>query len=405
MRSVVAAVLLLATVLVVAGAATLAPIGGDERAQSDLRPVWVADTSTTLDGNHHQPAILRADGEAHVAVPLNGADQDCRVVVLHADGTERWRHEVPQDDCHGHAVGDVATASFPGDELAVLVATGEERVLALDAAGGEAAFRHELADFGYSPPVVIGSEPDTLVVADFLGTVTAVAADGTERWTLDFGGYVWDRPRRAPGPNGTERVVIAGGTTGEAGLVRAIDVDGSSAWSADFPRPVYSTARTAIDGEPVVVSASNDGTVAGLRTADGSTVWSRSFGSTARVATAGDAVYVTDERGTVRRLGLENGSTTWTRSPGEPGDTASPIGLADLNGSEPVPVVLDPAGRVALLAPSDGTTLATRGVDAELFAPPTTGDVTGDGRDEIAIVYADGRTALLEYDGELDTSD
>lgn len=395
--AVLAGVLLLAVALAVTVAVGFGAFDGETTDSEPLEPIWVADTSTTLEGNHHQPAIVRVDDEPHLAVPLNGEGDDCRVVVLRADGSERWQHEVQPANCHGHAVGDVAAAQFPGDEPTGLVATGEEQVLALDARTGEVSFQHELQDFGYSPPIVIGDEPETLVVTDFLGTVTAVADDGTERWTHELGGYVWDRPVRAPGPNGSERIVVAGGTTGESGFVRALGADGTTEWTTDLQRPVHAVARTEIDGDPVVVGAGSDGAVRALRTDDGSSVWSRSFRGTTRARTADGTVYVTDDSGTVRRLDPETGSTEWSQSAGESDHTALPIGLADLSGPEPVPVVLDPSGRVSLLAPANGSTLATRDVDAELLAPPSTGDVTGDDRDEIVVVYGDGRTALLEY--------
>lgn len=406
MRTAVVASAAILVVALLAGAGCLGLDDGESTTDTDLQPVWVADTETSLDGNHHQPAVLRIDDEPHLAVPLNGAGEDCRVAVLRANGSERWSHDVPPADCHAHAVGDVASDAFPAEDPAVLVATGEERVLALDAASGTEILQHELPEFGYSPPVVRDGERQSLVVADFLGTVTAVGDDGSELWTHDLDAYVWEQPTRVPGPNGTERIVVAGGTTGESGLARALNPDGSVAWTSDFERPVYELARTDVDRDgdsdgdsDAVVGATSDGTVGALRTENGTGLWSGTFGSGARVATGGGAIYVTDDGGDVHRLDPADGSVRWSQSQSDGADTTPPIALADLNRSAPVPVVLDPDGRVTLHDPADGSTLASATVDAGLLAPPATGDVTGDGRDEIAIVYADGRTALFEYDG------
>lgn len=370
----------------------------DDAAQGTLEPRWeVSELQTSSHGNHHQPAVLRRGDGALVLVPLNGQDEDCRLVALRADGSETWRHEVPPDECDPHAVGDVATGSFPGEEPSVLVTTGERKVLALAPADGDVRFEHELDAFGYSSPVVVNDGRRTLVATDFYGSVTAVAANGSERWTHELGSLVWARPMVATTPDGDRRIVLAGGQPGDSGVLRGLDADGAEQWTAEFDRPVRSADRTTIDGEPAVVAASVDGSVTAVRAEDGATLWSRSFGSTPRVRTGGHGLYVVDD-GTARRLALGNGSTVWTRSIDGEFDVAMRAEVASLGGDRTAVVVLDQRGGLNLLAADSGERLASHRVDAELLAPPAAADVTGDGVDELVVVYGDGRIALLAYD-------
>lgn len=415
--AVAAVVVLLFGTIVVGGAVVLGPVGGDAAdgnqetddvasggdtvdSRSELTELWSTNTRTSLDGNHHRAAPVTVDGDPHVAVPLNGEDEDCRVVVLDAGGEERGSYDVPPADCHVHAVGDLAVGTFPGNEQSVLVATGEEQVLALDAASGDEQFRHDLPEFGYSPPAVLNSTPQTLVVADFLGTVVGVDADGQERWRRDVDAYVWNRPVRTAGPNGAERVVVGGGSSGEFGVVRAFDADGTTAWSVDRDRAVYDLAQTRIDGDPAIVAAERDGSITAVDAHDGSIEWERSVEDSARVATSANGVYVTDRSGTVSRLDPATGTPTWERTIDVSEAAPLPIELAALTGEERTPVVVTADGQVIALTPKAGSVLGTHRIDASLYAAPTAADLTDDGREEIAVVADDGRTLVLSYSGD-----
>lgn len=401
MRTTSAVALLAAVALVfVGGVVLLAAAGGllvDDSAADppgELEPLWTSNTTTSISGNHHQPAVTAVDGARLVLVPLNGLDEDCRVAALDADGEPVWRHQVSAADCHAHAVGDVAVGRFPGDDSSALVATGEEHVHALDLDSGDPVLTAQLEEFGYSPPAVLGDE--AVVVTDFYGNVAAVGSDGTERWNHSIDAYVWARPMVAPGPDGDHRVVVAGGNSGESGIVRGLRADGSEVWTTRYDRPIRSAERATIGDEPAVVVATVDGTVEAVDTDDGTTRWERSFGGTTRVTVSDGSIYVVDDRGTVRRLTPDDGATQWKRSSGLESDLPMRVGVVDFADREAAPVALEPDGRIRVLDPADGSTLATHRLDGRLLAPPTTSDLAGDADDEIVVVTGDGRTVALE---------
>lgn len=150
-----------------------------------LSPIWVSDTATGTEGNHHSPAIATFDGRPIVLAPISGRSEtdECSLTALSgSDGAVEWRYEFPPTDCTIHAVADPAVADVSGDGRAqVLAATTEERVVTLDLETGAVQHTRELSTYGYTQPVVVdlvGDESPETAVVDAKGV--AFAFDGSQ---------------------------------------------------------------------------------------------------------------------------------------------------------------------------------------------------------------------------------
>ena len=108
---------LVAAVVLVGGLVGVVYVGvtGDEA--GTLTVAWTSDTEQGTAGNHHEPAVALLDGQATVFAPVSSPQSAdaCGLVALDAtDGSQRWRYDVPAQNCTIHAVADPAVADHDG---------------------------------------------------------------------------------------------------------------------------------------------------------------------------------------------------------------------------------------------------------------------------------------------------
>ncbi|MFB6360595.1 MAG: PQQ-binding-like beta-propeller repeat protein [Halobacteriales archaeon] len=401
-------VLGLAVLVAVGGAlaVTLVPSG------PTLIATWVSDPPDGAGGNHHGPAVGTVDGQPLVFAPISGVSQGpaCRLAALDAaTGEAVWRHQVPPEDCTVHAVADPTVAVRNG-RLSVIVATTQNAVFDLAPASGAVRDRFDLDSYGYTPPQMVDLSPDPgqeLLIADARGTVQLIDANGSVRWRESYGAFIWAQPIVADFSGGGERQVAIGTSDGRllvldrtGGTVREVvdPFNGSVTWMA----------AGQLDEDPAleIVAATASGQVIAVDGATGRVQWTRTFGQFAAVATIGDGnndgtneVYVTAADGAVRALAAGTGRTEWERTVATRDvQMMPPPVLGDVTGDATADlVVVSNDGRVVALNPGSGAVLAEYTRDEMVFEKATLADVDDDPGLETFVMYADGAVVRLDY--------
>jgi outer membrane protein assembly factor BamB len=399
----------LAVIAAVSGAlaVTLVPSG------PTLSATWLSDPPDNAGGNHHGPAVGTVDGQPLVFAPISGVSQGpaCRLAALDAaTGEALWRHQVPPEDCTVHAVADPTLADRNG-RLSVIVATTENAVFDLDPATGAVRDRFDLASYGYTPPQMVDLLPARgreLLIADARGTVQLIDANGSVRWRESYGAFIWAQPIVADFSGGGEPQVAIGTSDGRllvldrtGGRVREVvdPFNGSITWMA--------TGQLDEDPALEIVAATASGQAIAVDGATGRVQWTRTFGQFAAVAAVGDGnndgtneVYVTAADGMVRALAGETGRTEWERTVATTDvQMMPPPVLGDVTGDATVDlVVVSNDGRVVALNPGSGAVLAEYTRDEMVFEKATLADVDDDPGLETFVIYADGAVVRLDYE-------
>lgn len=395
---------------------------------------WISEPPPGLASNHHTPAATYFQGEAYVAVPLNDQHGNtCQLSVLDGSGEVRWRDELAAGACTVHAVSDPTIADYDSDgEPEVLAATTEQALVAYDLTTGEQEMRHNLTSYGYSKPIVANLTadpgPETIVV-DLLGGVFVLRPDGTEVWTRKLGDARVRQPAvRDFDADGTPELAV-----GQlSGPMTMLNHDGTVAWRTNISESVatkWMVPGQLDDDAPVEISvATFTGHVATLDGATGDIQWTRDLGEAnataaflgasgipawtlhgvkgASVHAVGDGdgdgqieVYPVARNGNLYSLDGSNGTVEWTTALTTRDVTvAPPPSFGDLNGDgSPELVAVTFEGRVAVIDPASGDTLASFARDKPIRTYPRLADITGDGVPEIIVIYDDGSVAALRY--------
>jgi hypothetical protein len=401
---------------------------GSDGADVTLVEEWTAGTSE-IEGNHHAVAAANLSNTTDetdatvVAVPIGGhhGEAGCKLLVVDGSGEERWHADIAPEACTIHAVADAAITDFVGDETPeVLAATTEEQVVGYDPLTGEAVFRQNLSDYGYTRPVVAdvtGDGADELVVSDVRGTVYVVRPDGAVVWTRSLDAFSWSAPAINDfDTDGTRELALGLGN----GTALAFTHEGDIAWRQSVEGKITWTTSGDLDGDDAreFVVATTAGTVAALDGRDGSVEWTREFESHAAVEAVGDLdgversstgsaaqpptddgtveVYATARDGDLRALDGATGETAWTvtLTEGDVQMTPPPV-AGDVTGDgRPELVAVTNDGRTNVVSPA-GEILASHERDASVYTHATVADTDGHGAGDVYVIYGDGTVAAL----------
>lgn len=378
-----------------------------------LTEQWVSETSRNLQANHHPVAVAESEDATIVVAPINElstteglTDTSCSLVRLDpSTGAAQWRAGLPAANCTNHAFTGPVIADIDEDRTEeVLVATGDQALVAYDAETGAEKWRHRISTLGYSEPAVadlLPADGKEVVVADIRGNVSVVYANGTTAWLRNHSTSTWANPQVADF-DGDESTEIAIGT-GEA--ISLYEADGSLAWRTDTPAGWLTTGQADDDPAPELFVA-NQGEVFALGGDDGARTWSRSFDTIATLHDVEDAdgdgdpeLYVGLSGGTVRALDASDGTNEWsTELPGDNPVMPPPtVGDVDGDGSAEI-VATAQEGAVYVLDPASGDQRATYEREVSIRTYPALADIDDDGDEEILVMYGDGRVAALSFE-------
>lgn len=378
-----------------------------------LTEQWISNTERDFRVNHHPVAAAQTGDGAIVVAPINEqsttadlSDTSCVVARLDpANGTTTWQAGLPAANCTIHSLTGPTIADLDGDgRMEVLVATGNRTLVTYDATAGTVEWRHGLSDIGYGAPAVADLLPAAgkeVVVVDIDGGVYTVHANGTTAWSRNTSASTWASPQidDFDGDGGAEIAV----TTGESTVL--YEANGTRSWRTNGSGTWAGTGQADDDRAPELF-VSHLEEVTAYRGTDGTTVWSRDFGSIAASRSVHDGdgdgveeVYVGLGGGTVVALDATDGSTEWTtRFRGENRVMAPPTtGDVDGDGSAEV-VAVAQSGAAYVLDPSSGERLATYEREVPVWTHPTVADVDGDGDEDVLVMYGDGRVVALSYE-------
>ncbi|WP_266080436.1 outer membrane protein assembly factor BamB family protein [Haladaptatus caseinilyticus] len=404
---------LLVVVAVLAGVGVVAFAGNDGGTLSER---WVSDTGRDMKGNHHAPAAATVQGQSFVFAPISdqGNGTGCGLFALDGDdGSTVWKHQVPPANCTIHAVADPTVADFDGDGTKeVLASSTEERVTAYDALTGEEVMRHELADYGYTQPVVSNLASDSgreTAVVDVKGKLSLVRANGTAIWTRDLNGMTWAQPSAGDFDADGDSELVVGFAPSDGGRVVLIDGNNTTVWqNGDIDGSVLwmGSGQSDDDRAMEISVATADGEIVVLDGSDGRIEWRRSVGDLAAVhdITDGDGdgspeVYAVSKEGTLFALDATDGSVEWKTSLTTGTQMTPPPIVGDVDGDDDAELVAATNdGKVAVVAPDSGTMLSTYERSVPIYTHPTLADLDGDGAEEIYVIYGDGRVVSLSYE-------
>ena len=389
-------------------------VGTDRVDNGTLTELWVSDPPAALESNHHTPAVASINGESFVAVPINSRQgKTCLLVMLNRSGEERWRQSIASKACTVHSVSDPTIADFDGDgDREVIAATSTKELVTYDLRTGREEFRHRLTSYGYSKPIVadlLSSNGNETIVADLLGGVFAFRQNGTVAWRQKFEDARVRQPAVADFDADSQPELAIGQLNGKAIV---LERNGSVTWQRKLPNSTsvkWMAAGQADDDEPVeLVFADFFGEVVALDGTNGTVEWRQNFsarGATVHSIGDGDGdgqpeVYAAARDGTLRSLNAANGSVEWetTLTTEESVYVMPPPGMGDLDDNgDPELVAVTGTGLIAVVDPKTGEIVDSYKREVPINTFPRIADFDGDGREEIFVIYDDGRVVALSY--------
>lgn len=405
-----------AIVVLVLALAGVAYLGATPSTSPGLTVEWVSETGDRVPVNHHAVASDADSGLVFAPISGEANSTDCGLYAIATDsGTTRWTYEIPPRACAVHGIADPTVTDYDDDgQPEVIVATNENLLVALSSADGSVEFRKQLANYGYTSPLVTAftAEGDrggddrsegnrTIVVVDVSGTVTVFDRQGERVWETELNSTVFGQPAVVDGDGDGAGELLVGLGTGDVvflerdGRVSAtVSVGGSVTW--------LTTAQLDPDDRVEVVTATSGGTVTQL---DASGVaWQRDLGEFAAVHAVADGdrdgrteVYATARDGRLRSLDGRTGAIEWetTLTTADVQMMPPPVfGDVDGDGRREIVAVTND-GTVAIVDPDSGEVRSTFERDVQIFVRPTLADVDDDGVVEVLVVYADGRIIAL----------
>lgn len=406
--------------LVSASGALLASAGGCLNVASSEEPdtlavEWITDKPDSYEGNHHDLATARVDGDLRIAVPQNGLDgsDQCGVVTYDGIGTEVWRQQLPSEHCNAHAVGDIGVGDLTasgGPEFFTPTESGD--VVGYDARGGDERFRAAVIEsIGFSAPVVarLGqSDEPVLLVADFEGPLSAIAANGSVLKSVSVERPVYVHPMVADVTgDGAANVVVSHGAYPNE--VVCYDREWAVEWVAEQEQATRSWIRFERDAGSAIATLDGN-TVRALDGADGSLAWSTDVGDDLTEAHVGGAddrqLYVSAPDATLRALDVETGEIRWAEGIGGDESRMAPPAVGSVAGTESSSgssrgsstVVAVGYGGTVTAFDDSGELLGRRDLDTDLYTQPVPVDLTGSGTEEVLVLFGDARVAALSFE-------
>jgi outer membrane protein assembly factor BamB len=400
--------------LLAAAGLAVAGLTATPGSDAELTTTWVSETGRETSSNHHAPAAGRVDGQGMVYAPVSGPARTPTCALVGLDGTTgtvRWTNRVSTANCTIHSVADPTLADFDDDGVTEVVAATTERVVvASHPLTGDVEFRHDLASYGYTRPVLADLTPDDgteVVVVDAQGTVFALRANETTAWSKSLSATTWAQPS-VDDFDGDDRPEVAV-ATGDTAELHVLSGDGSAQWerprSLDGSITWMTTGEMDDDAAVEIAVATTEGTVAVFDGETGDREWTRGFGAYAAVGATGDGdgdgrpeLYAVAKDARLRSLDAETGRTEWaTTLTTNDVQMTPPPAMGDVDGdgdAEVVAVTND--GVVSVVDADSGSVVGSYERETRIYTEPRLADVDGDGDAEIFVMYADGRVVAFD---------
>ncbi len=368
---------------------------------------WISNTGRPNQLNHHPVVAERIDGEPYIFAPVSqvaGKNARCAATRLDTNGSVRWQYEINSSACAIHGIGDSLVADATGDHQPdILAPTTENRLYVFNAGNGSVEWKQNLTSFGYAGPTILTKPRRLIVQPAFYGVVFADSPNGTLQWKYDVNEHsdlnetVSADAQVIHVPGSPHQAVAIGSDQ----HVTVLHPNGTVAWR----RPALATwlAKGHLGQQDILVASGGDGEVTAF-TANGTKLWQRNgwYRPELDQVTDGNGDGVPDVyvggKDTITALNARTGKAEWkTKLSTDSKWIGAPV-AGDVNGDGSLEVVaVTNHGTVEVLNANTGEVLASYERKVRVWVHPTVCDIDGDGKDEIFVMYGDGRVVELSY--------
>jgi outer membrane protein assembly factor BamB len=307
--------------------------------------------------------------------------QNTVFAVDQASGRQIWRKNLSSTDTarnrfFGREGAQALSGGLSSGDGRIYATTGFGNLVALDGVTGAEVWRMNANSPIHSSPLAGGGR--VYVTTNDSELFAVDARTGEVQWTQS----AIAEPARmlsSPSPALVGETLVAPFASGE--IIAMLSANGRRLWSEALTRAGATTSLSTINdiaGRPVVAggvvfAASQSGTFAAVDMRTGVRIWDKPIASVQTPWVAGDFVFAVSITGEVVAMDTKTGGVKWTRQLPAYKNERKKKNLISWTG----PVMLggrlvlaSSDGRLELIRPQDGTTIATRDTKSEIYVSP-----------------------------------
>jgi outer membrane protein assembly factor BamB len=309
-------------------------------------------------------------------------DSQNNVIAVDAtSGRQVWRRTLRSSDtARGRFFGREGAQALPGGlssgDGRIYAATGFGDLVALDVANGNELWRMNAGAPIHTSPLAAGGR--VFVTTNDSELFAVDARTGDVEWTQS----AIAEPARmlsSPSPALVGETLVAPFASGE--IIAMLSANGRRLWSEALTRAGTTTSLSAINdiaGRPAVVggivfAGSQSGTFAAVEMRTGVRVWDKPIATVQTPWVAGDFVYVVSTTAELIAMDTKTGGIKWTRQLPAYENERRKKRLITWTGPVMMGgrlVLASSDGRLEIVRPQDGTTIATRNIRSEVYVSP-----------------------------------
>jgi outer membrane protein assembly factor BamB len=380
-------------------------VSDSDETTTGLTTEWTSETAREYEQNHHKIAVTTVDGETTIGVPLNEKIDvgNCGVFALDGEGELRWK-DIPSDiECEPHSIGDMSVGDVDDDgESELLVAMKNGPVRAYDPIPGDIVLEASLIEtVPYGAPVITPEREDgtrLFVAVDNGGTIGAATLDGEVVWTHDRDGSTYPSPLLEDvNDDGASELVVTSG--GAQNSVTALDLQGTVVWQTELDAGGREMRTFERQGQLDIVLSTWSGNVVAIDGATGEIRWTTEAAYYGEVGdTDSERIYATAQNGVVNALDPADGSLVWAHESFDSDGPSMAPTVGSVTATDATDVIFfGHDGTAGVLDGETGEVLDERQLGGHTYTPPTTVDLTGNGKENVLALLGDGRVMSLSY--------
>jgi outer membrane protein assembly factor BamB len=301
--------------------------------------------------------------------------------VDQATGRQIWRKNLtPPSVARGRFFGREGQSALGGGlssgDGRIYAATGFGNLVALDGATGAEVWRMNANSPIHASPLAGGGR--VFVTTNDSELFAVDAQTGEVQWSQS----AIAEPARmlsSPSPALVGETIVAPFASGE--IIAMLSANGRRLWSEALTRAGTTTSLSTINdiaGRPavsggLVFASSQSGTFAAVELRTGVRTWDKPIASIQSPWVAGDFVFVVSTTGELVAMDTKTGGVKWMRQLPTYKNERKKKGFISWTG----PVMLggrlvlaSSDGRLEIIRPTDGTTIASRNIKSEIYVSP-----------------------------------
>jgi outer membrane protein assembly factor BamB len=298
-----------------------------------------------------------------------------------ASGRQIWRvnlrsSETARNRFFGREGADALPGGLSSSDGRIYAATGFGNLVALDGATGAEVWRMNANAPIHTSPLAGGGR--VFVTTNDSELFAVDSRTGEVQWTQS----AIAEPARmlsSPSPALVGETLVAPFASGE--VIAMLAANGRRLWSEALTRSGTTTSLSTINdiaGRPAVVggivfAGSQSGTFAAVEMRTGVRVWDKPIATVQTPWVAGDFVFVVSTTGELVAMDTKTGGIKWTRQLPAYKNERKKKNLITWTGPVMIGgrlVLASSDGRLELIRPEDGTTIATRNIRSEIYVSP-----------------------------------